>query len=508
MDILNASMGFDPTPARKWSDRQEAIFDATRLTSNNLQVNAVAGSGKTTTLIKCTEFTEIPTIYLAFAKANKLDLQAKLPDPKMAQTLNGMGHGIWMRQPFGARLDADKLEKICVRLMPTEKLKKYGYIVRRIISTAKQTGLGMDHAVSPASFNHFITEGDWDIDDKEVEEVAQFCWRVFQTSVSDFSTFDFDDQIFGPIYHGWKFPRYATVLVDEWQDLNALQHAFVDRLAEQGARIIAVGDPFQSIYAFRGALHDSMEQGRRRFNMVELPLDVSYRCSQQVIAEAQQLVPHIKARDGAPTGAVLDQRVNLLSQLEGDETKELELRDPELFPSDWLIICRNNAPLFAAVMRHVRARKPCRVLSNALDGLASFIKRFRTDEIKVLRVKVTEWLEKETQAAEAKGMPWKVAALEDKANTVFSLCEGPLTVSEVLNTIRQLSEGRSGPLFATIHKAKGLEAPHTYLLRPDLLPGWWVEKAEDLQQEANLKYVAITRAQETFTYGIRKERRK
>jgi superfamily I DNA/RNA helicase len=159
-------------------------------------------------------------------------------------------------------------------------------------------------------------------------------------------------------------------------------------------------------------------------------------------------------------------------------------------------------------MRHVRRRIPCRVMSNALDGLASFIKRMRTDDPKVLQTKVAAWREKEVLAAQAKGMDWKIAAIEDKVATIESLSEGFVTVSQIIDLLRTLKEGKTGPTFATIHKAKGLESDYVYFLRPDLVPGWWIKEPEAIQQELNLRYVAITRAKIALTYGVRQERRR
>ncbi len=47
--------------------------------------------------------------------------------------------------------------------------------------------------------------------------------------------------------------RFRYVFVDEYQDINTAQHALLGILAEDGARITAIGDPNQSIYGFRGA---------------------------------------------------------------------------------------------------------------------------------------------------------------------------------------------------------------------------------------------------------------
>ena len=53
---------------------------------------------------------------------------------------------------------------------------------------------------------------------------------------------------------------------------------------------------------------------------------------------------------------------------------------------------------------------------------------------------------------------------------------------------------------ATVHKAKGLEAPRVFILEPNLMPSPWAKKAWQIEQEGNLQYVAVTRALETLIY--------
>ena len=488
------------------SDFQEAIYSAVRETSDHILIEGVAGCGKTTTIIEATQFCSEPVMFLAFAKANADDVKGKILVGE-AKTLNSLGNKMWWMNCRGARMDPEKLDKICHTIMSPEQQRKYGYLTRRIIQQAKYSGVGLDARPEAQHFEHFITGGDWDVDDSEVSQVAELVCKVFITSVSDISTYDYDDQIYGPIFHRWNFPNFGTTLVDETQDLNRIQHLFVECLVQAGTRLIAVGDRNQAIYAFRGALSNSMDEIKAQFKMLELPLSVCYRCPTSVIAEAQKYVPHILARPGAPVGSVVDYRA---WKAEGKHLSEQEveeqINDPELFQDDWLIVCRNNAPLFSCIMRHVRARRPCRVKSNVLDGMASFIKKFRTDSPQVLLMKVGAWLDKERLAAEAKGLTWKIAALEDKATTLNFLAEGFQTVSQMLDLLRTLQEGRVGPIFSTIHRAKGLEAEHVYFLRPDLVPGWWIKEKEALQQEYNLRYVAITRAKASLTYGVPQER--
>jgi superfamily I DNA/RNA helicase len=143
------------------------------------------------------------------------------------------------------------------------------------------------------------------------------------------------------------------------------------------------------------------------------------------------------------------------------------------------------------------------VLSNFLEGFQGFIRSFRCSETIKLMAKLDKWYEREREAAETRGLFAKAAGLEDKYETAKLLCEQYVTTDEVLRVVKALGEGTTGPTFSTIHKAKGLEHDHVYLLRPDLLPAFFARTPEQVQQEDNLAYVAITRAKETFGYGVR-----
>jgi len=53
---------------------------------------------------------------------------------------------------------------------------------------------------------------------------------------------------------------------------------------------------------------------------------------------------------------------------------------------------------------------------------------------------------------------------------------------------------------STVHKAKGLEAERVFILRPDLMPHPAAKSADDMQTEANVEYVAITRTLNELRY--------
>jgi DNA helicase-2/ATP-dependent DNA helicase PcrA len=105
-----------------------------------------------------------------------------------------------------------------------------------------------------------------------------------------------------PTLFGGTFPRFPLVMVDEAQDLSPLNHAMLRKLVT--ARLIAVGDPYQSIYAFRGAMTSSMARLREEFNMHEMTLSVSFRCPRQVVRRAWFRVPFMKWFEQAEEGHV------------------------------------------------------------------------------------------------------------------------------------------------------------------------------------------------------------
>lgn len=494
LDSIDHSLPAEPAvnASTQWSPRQEAIFDETRNGTNNLLVQAVAGSGKTTTLVKATELAEGSTLFLAFNKAIAEELKTKVRSGDV-KTMNALGHRLWLDNS-NAKFEMHKMGILIDKICPPLIAKDYGYTISRVVGLAKGTALGIQSdEPSTASMAQIIENYQFDIPCDQVFQIAEYCLTAFQLSVRDDTCFDFDDQLYGPLYHGWNYPVYSNVLVDEAQDLSPIQHAMLQ--AMRGSRIIAVGDRHQAIYGFRGASHDSMDELAEIFTMKELPLDITYRCPLDVVQEAQRLNPDIRARDGAPAG--------LVSSLEDSDS------DPKLFVQGQLVLARTNAPLFRAILRHIREREPCRVLSNFLDSFNSFVRtlakgpRGSTELRNANQVidRLESWYIKEREAAQ--GRRGRLAYLHDRYETVKLLLEQHSTVYEACETVRRLAECRTGPIFSTIHKAKGLEASDVYIIRPDLMPHPMADDDKELVQEQNLKYVAITRSSNILTFGQR-----
>src|SRR5690349_2522114 len=97
--------------------------------------------------------------------------------------------------------------------------------------------------------------------------------------------------------------RFAHMLVDEFQDTNALQYRWLRLLAGPQAAVFAVGDDDQSIYAFRGANVANMQHFERDFGTPDTPvklikLEQNYRSHGTILDAANALIRHNRSRLG------------------------------------------------------------------------------------------------------------------------------------------------------------------------------------------------------------------
>lgn len=93
--------------------------------------------------------------------------------------------------------------------------------------------------------------------------------------------------------------RFRHILVDEFQDTNRLQYAWLQLLAGGGAKVFAVGDDDQSIYRFRGAEVGNMREFERDYagaNVIRL--EQNYRSHGNILAAANAIIKHNSDRLG------------------------------------------------------------------------------------------------------------------------------------------------------------------------------------------------------------------
>src|SRR5690606_17746484 len=326
------------------SPRQSAIFDAAH-NPDHLRIQACAGSGKTTTLVERTKQypTSVSILALAFNKSIATELQNRMPRHVQSKTMHSVGMSAVTKNLGRISLDDKKLRRICETIALHEvSSKDVESVVSDLLAAVPLT---MECMLDPTDIDrimgHCASCGrSLDLPDTSVPLIS----RVIEENDKCENVMSFTDMLRWPIVKGFALPRFDVVLVDEAQDLNAVQHEFLKRVVRR--KLIAVGDRAQAIYGFRGADPKSMDRLKSDWDMTERPLDVSYRCPQKVVALAKEVVgeliqPHQNAEEGEVVH-VDDQHKH--------ETQEA------LYPG-CMVICRNNAPLVPWAFSLIRRGK-------------------------------------------------------------------------------------------------------------------------------------------------------
>lgn len=292
-------MTFTPSP------QQTAIFTAITSSAGNLIIDACAGSGKTTTLVEALKLlpqrrdgclVSQSIYFLAFNKNIADTLSLRCPKHVSCSTFHSLGFRA-LKSITGpkVKVEARKVPKIVWSLLDREDPDIQNVI--RLVGLLKSTWPIASSAGELCTLHDLAFE--------DPRSAIATALRALELSNKDLSQIDFDDMLYLPVLLNASFSSADWIFVDEAQDLNSIQHEIIFRLHKpeqninlvntpyqmfSSTRLVAVGDPHQAIYAFRGAAADSMDLLASRFHCSTLPLSVSYRCPKQIVAEAQKYI--------------------------------------------------------------------------------------------------------------------------------------------------------------------------------------------------------------------------
>lgn len=470
------------------TEEQTAIIDFALASRENLIINALAGAAKTSTLrFLCKYLPVEPTLSLAFNKRIADELGRVLPGHVRCATMNSVGHRVW-GAAVGKRLVLDTrknyaLVKEQVEALPRrEKTDAYDLFgdIMKAMSRAKLSGYIPPDVKAGSS----LLSSDEFYGTLEEEPDSWFVGLVDRALAEGIKRaygglIDFDDQIYMPTLFGGSFPQHARVMADEVQDFSALNQAMLEKLVGPKCILTAVGDPWQSIYAFRGADTRSMEWLKKRFNMHEMTLSVSFRCPISVVLKAREHVPHMKWPSWAVEGTVA----------------ELNEWNAKGIPDGAAIICRNNAPLMSCALSLLRAGRGVQLVGTDLGPqLIKVLKKF--GELSLTQEQVFQAIDAWEVAKMAKSR--SAGAVADKAECLRVFAGFGPTLGAAIAYCEHLFAAKGPIQLLSGHKSKGLEWDTVYHLDPKRIPSPWAKDPESLSQELNVRYVIETRAKKNL----------
>jgi DNA helicase-2/ATP-dependent DNA helicase PcrA len=159
------------------------------------------------------------------------------------------------------------------------------------------------------------------------DQTVADAYALYQRRLHSSNAVDFDDLLMLTVEVLERFPEalsrwqkaFRYVLVDEYQDTNHAQYRLLQLLAGQHRNVFAVGDPDQSIYAFRGADIRNILEFERDFGGGRLiALEQNYRSTNSILRAANSVIAQNRERKPK----------NLWSELgEGDPVRVVEVED-------------------------------------------------------------------------------------------------------------------------------------------------------------------------------------
>lgn len=480
------------------SKYQQAIFDEIDRDESNLIVEAVAGSGKSTTIMEAISRMKGFVLTVAFNKAIATELQKKLTERGLrtarASTIHSLAYGAVTRT-LKAQVDDRKGRQLVAEVYGDNSYdsRVERGMIERLASLCKVTLTEPTAENLAALVDHYGL----DVDDEMIDggEVFECVPHVLRLAKERTATVDFDDMVWLAVELDLPLPKHDWVLVDEAQDLNAVQREVVMRATDRAGHVVAVGDSRQAIYGFAGADTASIQTLTGKLGAKTMPLSICYRCPKSHLELARSIVPQIEARPGAPEGEIIDTTA--------DEAARA-MRDNDL------VICRMNAPLASLAMKLIRSGRKCSIKGRDIgSGLVSLMDRWMRGTSLTEGVgRLMDYLDRESAKLERAGKERQLESLRDRVDTILALSDGCHSVADARARVEGIftDNPTAGVMLSSVHRAKGLEAERVMIYKPELLDWNRRSSAEwEIQQGLNLKYVALTRSKSEL-WMVREER--
>lgn len=519
---------------------------------SNMLVNALAGSGKSTTACMLSEHSKTSDLYIAFNASVVEEFKKKIKNPKTkVMTMHSLAYSIMLynveqeskdsgEKPkgFGSQrskrtvsLDNFKPHKI----LDEEITKRYG----RYIEFAKRvflkdnyvnlynlcrltlTDMSSNKDVSRLIDDHvlFLYYGDEGYSAPDISEITSTLKILDTKSRQQFETqgvIDFTDMLwitFNKLkYDNWEVPYwalYTNIYCDEVQDFSNIQLNFLKFIKRTKGRYVFIGDFHQAIYNFAGANAQAFNQIPKMFAPVEtFDLPICYRCAKSHLSRVNREygIPILPC-DDAPMGFVKTIDKNKISEYAKAGDMVIS-RKNKWIAEVVLDLARNGTPIFiedkdmvAAIKRQILSSK-CTSVGTLEKFLQKVISNYNKKLFEIVSKNVCEGGHEEERLEAVAETNSKI----DNTSFLLEILEGYFenhassdSISKFSNFIDKLLNTTPSPncvRLCSIHKAKGLEATNVFVLNEAKINYDFRNSKEQNIQEKNLSYIATTRAKE------------
>jgi superfamily I DNA/RNA helicase len=466
--------------------------------TGNLVVDSVAGSGKTETtkqmILRVPEYLSVA--YFAFNKHTADEYRPKAsPNTKVMTTHS---YGLKLITQAGIcpgkypKVDTNKVYLILDTMFKTGYLQLNEDQVRSVKSIAKKViSLLKANIFSATEKNIELIMDKHGYDDEQnigLPILTDIIAKALEQSRIQTATIDYDDMLWYPVIYNIKANKYNqfnVVCGDEIQDFSLVQIELLLKARHASTRVLAVGDPNQSLYGFRGADVEAMPNVIKALNAKVLPLDITYRCDKAIVNMAKKYVPHIEAAPNAKEGEVINIKLDTI-------TNHIKEND--------MVVCRYNSHLIKLAFKLIKNGQKAIIKGKDLgEGLISLINKIVKpgQSMEMFLQKLDAWRTKEiVKALESGKNPESINDKFDCIMAVAEECDSTICLKTKINNI--FSDNNAPITLSSIHRAKGLEADRVFILKPSLMPSQYATQDWEKIQEKNCMYVAITRARHTL----------
>ncbi|ANV89126.1 UvrD-helicase domain-containing protein [Picosynechococcus sp. PCC 7117] len=362
------------------SQYQRAIFNWVQNGNGHALIEAVAGSGKTTTLIKASQLIYNKRIlFCAFNKHIQQEISHKISHHNSdIKTVHSIGFGCISRylkgriQPveqykYSALVKRDfyyaiegDLQAYLAQFSKNEqniKKNKMFTELEEFIKYIRMTLTNPDNTQEIQDLiEHFSLETEYlDIFLPYVREIIDRGEEIARIE----RVIDYTDMVWLPYYWSLKPQQYEWIFVDEAQDLNKASLDLILKSCSKNGRIIFVGDEKQAIYGFSGADSQSIKNIQKVTGAQRFPLSICYRCPKSHIKLSKDIVPHIEAAPDVIYGFV--------KKIDEDEMlSKIQTTD--------LVLCRLNYPLIRTALDLISRKIPASITrQNVADAMIEIL---------------------------------------------------------------------------------------------------------------------------------------